>query len=66
MKKTFISFMLLFMCLPLSWATSAFAAEPLAFELPVQWEYNNHGDMLAFTIVNHGEAFDGVITLCAK
>lgn len=66
MKKSIISFILLFVCLPFVWANNAFSNGALSFEIPFHWEYNSSSDAFVFTIVNGGEDFDGTITLFAK
>lgn len=60
MRKSIISLLLLFMCLPFVNATD------LRFNLPINWEYTSTQDGYEYTIVNTGEEFEGSISLCAK
>lgn len=64
MRKSITSFLMLFVCLQLTWAANL--ADALTFQFPAYWEYNSSADGYSFTIVNDGDDFEGKIALFAK
>lgn len=64
MRKSIISFLLLFVCIPFIGAVNP--AKVLSFNIPSYWEYNSPADTYSFAIVNNGDDFSGQIGMYAQ